>query len=432
MRKAVIALALALMGVLLGASPAWAEGEAVRGTLRHDGEPVANVTIRVFTEDGQPVGEAVSAEDGTWTVEVPGPGTYRVDLDESTLPDGLVVRNRRPSLTPRVNLGNSSNVIFPLGTQYDTPAPGEEPGQGGSGGSSGGATFNQPVFLTYSGIHFGLIIALAALGLSLIFGTTGLTNFAHGELVTIGAVVAYFFNAAIGLPLIWAALVAVIVGGLFGYLQDLGFWSWLRRRGTGLIAAMIISIGVALILRFLILYLLGGDTRRYTEYVIQTPLQIGPLTVTPKSLITDAVAIVVLVAVSLALVFTRLGKATRAVADNPSLAAASGVAVNSIVRLVWAIGGGLAALAGVILGVEQGVQYQMGQEILLLIFSAVVLGGLGTAWGALLGSLIIGLFIQLSTLWIPGELKFVGALVILVAILLVRPQGLLGRAERVG
>jgi branched-chain amino acid transport system permease protein len=206
----------------------------------------------------------------------------------------------------------------------------------------------------------------------------------------------------------------------------------MRQRGTGLIAMMIISIGVALILRFSYLFFMGGATRRYSEYVIQTPIQIGPLSLVPRTLISDAVALVVLVAVSLALIFTRMGKATRAVADNPSLAAASGVPVNFVVRLVWAVGAGLAALAGVIFAIDQGVVYSMGDEILLLIFAAVVLGGLGTAFGALFGALIIGLFIQLSTLWIPTELKFVGALAVLILILLVRPQGLLGQRERIG
>jgi len=146
----------------------------------------------------------------------------------------------------------------------------------------------------------------------------------------------------------------------------------------------------------------------------------------------DAVAILVLVAVSLALVLTRLGKATRAVSTNPSLAAASGINVDGIIRLVWTIGGALAALSGVMLGLFQGVNYQMGFQILLLVFAAVTLGGLGTAFGALIGSLVIGLATQLSTLWIPTELKNVGALAVLIVIILVRPQGVLGRRERIG
>jgi branched-chain amino acid transport system permease protein len=439
LRRAVIAFALILagVGVLFSAAPAWAEGEGVQGTLRLDGEPVAGVTINVFTEGGAPIGTATSAEDGTWSVPVPGPGVYRVELDQSTLPPGVVVRNNRPTLTPTVHPSLVANVLFPLGTgATGPPDPGETggppvqpPGEGTSGGL---ARLEQAARLFYSGIHFGLIIALAALGLSLIFGTTGLTNFAHGELVTFGAVIGYLINVVMGLPVLWAAVLAVALGAAFGYAQDRAFWSWLRRRGTGLIAMMIISIGVAMMLRFSYLFFIGGETRRYTEYVIQNPIEIGPLAIVPRTLISDAIALVVLVMVSLALVFTRLGKATRAVADNPSLAAASGVPVNRVVRLVWAMGSALAALAGIIFAIDQGVVFSLGEEILLLIFAAVVLGGLGTAFGALFGALIIGVFIQLSTLWIPTELKYVGALAVLIVILLVRPQGLLGQRERIG
>jgi branched-chain amino acid transport system permease protein len=195
---------------------------------------------------------------------------------------------------------------------------------------------------------------------------------------------------------------------------------------------MIISIGVALILRYVYLWAFDGSTQQFAQYVAQPGIDLGPISVAPKNLIMDGIAIIVLIAVSLALVMTRLGKATRAVSTNPSLAAASGISVDAIIRLVWAIGGALAALSGVMLGLFQGVNYQMGFQILLLVFAAVTLGGLGTAFGALLGSLVVGLATQLSTLWIPTELKNVGALVVLILIILVRPQGILGRRERIG
>jgi neutral amino acid transport system permease protein len=260
----------------------------------------------------------------------------------------------------------------------------------------------------------------------------GLTNFAHGELVTFGALMAFIFNVYAGLPVVVAALIAVVLGGLFGWVQDRVFWGWLRSRRTGLIGMMIISIGLALTLRYISLYWFGGETRQYTSYVAQPGIDLGPIAVAPKNLIMDAVAIVVLLVVSLALVMTRLGKATRAVSTNPALAAASGINVDAIIRLVWTIGGALAALSGVMLGLFQGINYQMGFQILLLVFAAVTLGGLGTAFGALLGSLVIGLATQLSTLWIPTELKNVGALAVLIVIILVRPQGVLGRRERIG
>jgi neutral amino acid transport system permease protein len=229
-----------------------------------------------------------------------------------------------------------------------------------------------------------------------------------------------------------SGLISVIIGAAVGYLQDRTFWGWLRKRRTNLVTMMIISIGLSLSLRYVFLYFFGGESRAYAEYNAQPGVQYGPFLIAPKNLICDVIAIVALVAVSWALVGTRLGKATRAVADNPALAAASGINVDRIIRLVWTIGGGLAALSGVILGAFQNVGFGMGFQILLLVFAAVTLGGFGTAWGALLGSLVIGLFIQFSTLWIPTELKTVGALAVLIVILLFRPQGILGRRVRIG
>ena len=145
-----------------------------------------------------------------------------------------------------------------------------------------------------------------------------------------------------------------------------------------------------------------------------------------------AISIVVLMVVILSLIGTRIGKATRAVADNPALAAASGIDVDRVIRVVWVAGATLAGLAGILLALAQGVNFQMGFQILLLIFAAVTLGGLGTAYGALVGSLVVGVFISVITLWVPVELKNLGALGVLIVILLVRPQGILGRAQRVG
>ncbi|BCY06685.1 branched-chain amino acid ABC transporter permease [Actinoplanes sp. L3-i22] len=380
--------------------------------------------INVSDESGNSAGTSTSAADGKWSVAVKGPGTYKVDLDTTTLPQGVTVTNGRPSLTLTVFEGAARNVLFPLGA---ATAPGSKPAD--SGGSS---TADRVFDLIYTGIHFGLIIALAALGLSLIFGTMGLTNFAHGELISFGALGCFFLNVKLGLPLIPSAILAVVLGGAFGYFQDRVFWGWLRNRRTGLIGMMIISIGMALVLRYVYLYFFGGDTRQYTEYVAQPGMDLGVISVAPKNLLMDGVAIVVLVVVSLALTKTRLGKATRAVSTNPSLAAASGISVDAIIRLVWTIGGALAALSGVMLALFQGVNYQMGFQILLLVFAAVTLGGLGTAFGALIGSLVVGLATQLSTLWIPTELKNVGALVVLIVIILFRPQGILGRRERIG
>jgi neutral amino acid transport system permease protein len=419
----ITAFLASLMFVLgTGVTSAWADGEGLQGTLINGNQPVAGVSIKVSGQDGQVIGQTKSGADGKWAVSVPSAGTYKVDLDVATLPQGLVLLNNRPSLTLQVFKGSPRTALFPVGAKAAESKT----------SNSTPSRFDRVPDLAYTGIHIGLIIALAALGLSLIFGTMGLTNFAHGELITFGALMAFIFNVYTGLPVLVAGVVAVVLGGAFGWLQDRFFWGWLRQRRAGLIGMMIVSIGLALALRYITLYWFGGETQQYTQYVAQPGIDIGPIAVAPKNLWMDLIAIVVLVAVSLALVMTRLGKATRAVSTNPSLAAASGINVDRIIRLVWTIGGALAALSGVMLGVFQGVNYQMGFQILLLVFAAVTLGGLGTAFGALLGSLVIGLATQLSTLWIPTELKNVGALGVLIVVILVRPQGILGRRERIG
>ena len=129
---------------------------------------------------------------------------------------------------------------------------------------------------------------------------------------------------------------------------------------------------------------------------------------------------------------TKIGKAMRAVADNRDLAASSGINVDRVILIVWALGGALATLGGVLLGLSDNVQWDMGFRLLLLMFAGVTLGGLGTAYGALIGSLVVGVFVQMSTLIIPSDIKYVGGLLLLIVILVIRPQGILGSRVRVG
>ncbi|MGH3497714.1 MAG: ABC transporter permease subunit [Nocardioidaceae bacterium] len=394
------------------------------------GTPVPGVKITVTAQDGKEIGSGVTNAQGKVSIAVPSSGTFVTKIDVSTLPKGTFLTNAKDVEHTVQMFGFDSNVLFPIGP--DTRKTTSE--------------LDQAIALAVSGLKFGLIIALASLGLSLIFGTTGLVNFAHGELVTLGGLAAYFFNQVLPigvssvpllvvgghLSVIAAGVVAVVVCAGLGWFQDVGFWRQLRRRGTGNLAMMIISIGMGLLLRNLYQYIFGGESKSYSQYVDQTSRHYGPIELADKELVLMIVAIVVLVLVSIALARTRLGKATRAVSDNASLAASSGINVNGIVSMVWVFGTGLAALSGVLLGVDQQVDYQMGFHILLLVFAAVTLGGLGTIWGAMAGSLIVGIGIEMSTLIIPDELKYIGALGVLVVILVIRPQGLLGRAQRVG
>jgi neutral amino acid transport system permease protein len=227
-------------------------------------------------------------------------------------------------------------------------------------------------------------------------------------------------------------LAAFVVSGAFGWLNDAGLWKPLRRRGTGLVAMMIVSIGLSIFLRNVYQYFAGAQSRNYSQYAAVEPWEIGSVLLTGKELMVVIGGLLVLFATTALLQYTRLGKATRAVADNPALSASTGINVERVISLVWIGGTALAGLSGALLGLTQGFDYQIGFKILLLIFAATVLGGLGTIWGAIVGAFIIGLFTELSTLWLPAEFKFVGALVVLIVVLLIRPQGLLGKAQRVG
>jgi len=393
-------------------------------------KPVSGVKFTIVDDEGKSVGEGTSNDSGVFdislgsAIDVLG-NTYTVKLDKSSLPEGTALRNpKQVALKVTPKLSADVYVTFPIG-------------EANAAGTGKGV---QALQLAVGGLVFALLLAMASLGLSMIFGTTGLTNFAHGELVTFGALVAYGVDRLAGtihvgganITIATAMVVATVASGLFGWFNDRAIWRPLRKRGTGLVAMMVVSIGLSILLRNVYQYLAGASTHQYSQYSSPSPWHWGPVLVTPKDVFIVLFSAVVLVLVTLALQKTKLGKATRAVADNTALSAASGINVDRVISTVWIVGTALAGLSGMLLGMTQGFDYQLGFKILLLIFAATVLGGLGTAWGAIVGSLVIGLFIEVSTLFIPAELKFVGALVVLIVVLLIRPQGLLGKSQRVG
>ena len=194
---------------------------------------------------------------------------------------------------------------------------------------------------------------------------------------------------------------------------------------------MVVSIGLALSARYVVQFFLGGGDV-FFAIGTQDPVSIGPVKLTPRSLSIIGVSFLVLLLVALFLLRARFGKAIRAVSDNPDLASATGINTDRVILIVWLLGGALAGLGGVFYGLEFGVSWDMGNLLLLLMFAAITLGGLGNAFGALLGSLVIGIFVELWAWAATPDLKTVGALIALIVLLLVRPQGLLGRKERLG
>jgi neutral amino acid transport system permease protein len=415
------ALVTVVLGALvLPAAPAAAQqasAELVAGRLIEGGEPVADVRIVITTADGTPVAETRSGADGSWQVELPSAGRYVVILDVDTLPEDVALRDPdRDRIELNVFENARSAAVFALGEAEDR----------------GSQLLGLLAQNTVNGLKFGLIIAMSAIGLSLIFGTTGLVNFAHGDLVTVGAFTAFFLNVTMGVPLLIAAPLAIGLTAVFTGGIDRWLWRPLRKRQTGLIAMLVVSIGLGFMLRHLMLLFFGGSRSTYAQYSLQTARTFGPIRLQPAETIVMGLSVAILIGVGLMLNRTRLGKAMRAVADERDLAESSGIDVERVVLSVWILGGALTATGGIFLGLIESVDYLMGFRLLLLMFAAVILGGLGSAYGAMIGGLVVGLVSEVSTVWFSSQIKYVWSLLVLAIILLVRPQGILGRKERIG
>lgn len=400
--------------LLVGSGVASAAGEAVTGRLLDEGGPVVGVTVAVARE-GETVATASSGPDGRFRVPVPGPATYEVTLEVATLPDGVALADPDRATLPRVEVqaGADKTVVFAFATEVTPDGPSD-------------AERFTALFL--SGIRLGLVIAVAGVGLSLVYSTTGIANLAHGELVTFGALAAWYLNDA-GLPLVLAGAAALVLGAAFGHGLDVVLWRPLRRRGTDPVTVMVITIGLSLLLRNLYLVVFAGAQRPFPDFAIQTPWRAGVVEILPKSVVAMVAAIGLLVLTTLFLGRTRPGTAIRAVGDVADLARASGIDADRTVRHVWVLAAGLAAAGGVLVALGDAVQWDLGLRLLLLMFAAVVLGGLGSVPGAILGGLVIGVASEVATFWIAPDHKTLIALGVLVLALLLAPQGLLGTAR---
>jgi neutral amino acid transport system permease protein len=423
-----VGLFVALVAMAGFHSPAHAEGESIQIQVKDQQRDangktanvaVPGVTVTVLDASGAEIASLVTDDKGIALVEVPGKGDYTVRLDESTLPDGLglsSLNSAEQQITTDSFVTSKRIVNFFTGESQSTTT----------------STTERIAQRLSDGVRLGLIIAMCSVGLSLIFGTTGLTNFAHGEMVTFGAMVAYFFND-LGVHILLAAPMAVVAGGFLGYSADRWGFAKFRARGVGLISQMVITLGLSIAAKNFFLWRFGGRDKPYLNYTNQVGSKIGPITITTRDLIVTILAAIVLVGVALTLQYTRLGKATRAVSDNVDLASSTGIDSSKVIRIIWVAGGALAALGGVFRGLDEQVAWDMGTSLLFLMFAGITLGGLGSAFGALVGGFVVGILVETSTLvGVPTELKAAPALFILILILLVRPQGILGRAQRVG
>jgi len=382
-------------------------------------QPVAGVSITVTSASGAVVGTGVTDATGLISFPVATRDNYVVTLDVASLPNGFAMIDEMKAVA---NIKKDDFTTSVKRTTFFT----------GSSNTSSQTLSDRMIQRAADGLRLGLVIAMCAVGLSLIFGTTGLTNFAHGEMVTFGGLMAFLLNVTMGIPLLIAAPIVVAMGGLFGLALNVFIFGKLRKRGVGLISQLVVSVGLSIVLRNMYLYQFGGRTRPLNDYSAQTVMRLGPTSITPRDLTTAILSLLVLIAVALFIQKSRTGKAIRAVSDNPALASSTGIDTQRIIRIVWFTGGALAALGGIFRGLDEQVGFEMGSRLVFLMFAAITLGGLGSAFGALVGGIMVGIFVEMASLVVPAELKNVPALLILIIVLVVRPQGILGRKQRVG
>ncbi len=290
------------------------------------------------------------------------------------------------------------------------------------------------------GLLNGAMIGLGAIGLTLAYSVLRFANFAHGEFISWGGYIALLAaggigavlgqpndigNLTFGWPLVLALPVAALGAGVLALALDAVLFRRLRQKGSS-ITLVIASFGASLALRSLLEFLFSDDPRYYsTDIAIAMPLGLG-LRASADQLGVLGFALVLMVLMHLVMTRSRLGWSLRAVSENPDLARLAGIDVAAVIRAAWLIGGGLAGVTGVLLGQTVQLRPTMGFDLLLPLFSAAILGGIGSVPGAMLGGLIIGLAEALSVPLIGAEYRAAVAFLVLLAMLLVRPTGLFG------
>ena len=284
-------------------------------------------------------------------------------------------------------------------------------------------------------IGFGLVtasvLAIAAVGLSLQFGITNYVNFAYGDFMALGAFFSYDLNALYAHLNIWIALVfGSLIMGVIAVFINKYLLSPFARKFNKPFYVLIVTFGLSLVILNVIYSFWGANIRSY-----QTPVQqvkhVGPFLLTTNQLIVMVIAIVLMLAIHLVLKTTRLGKSMRAMSDNSSLAMTSGIDTKRITTITWFMSGTLAGLAGTVLGISEGnLTPASGELFLFVIFAAVIVGGVGSIYGAMTGAVIIGLATEVSASFINAAYKLDVAFVILILTLLFRPNGVLARTGK--
>ncbi|MCK9514718.1 MAG: branched-chain amino acid ABC transporter permease [Ottowia sp.] len=299
-----------------------------------------------------------------------------------------------------------------------------------------GTTAEEMLSLTVWGVMLGGIIALGGIGLTLCYGVLKFPNFAHGEFLTLGAYITYgsilvlpqtnpIWRFSFGWELLLGMVLAIIITAVVAIVLDKLLYRRLRMHGSPLVLLAMASLGMEFLLRGIV-YLIWGSNYHFYYSGRANPAMDFPFGVRVQAdqLFVFALAFILVVALYWMLTRTRMGKAMRATADNPDLAQVRGINTERVIAWTWAIGAGLAAVGGVMYGLASQMRPDMGFLLLLPLFAAVIMGGIGSAWGALVGAIIIGVAMQLTSAFLNPTYGPAVAFTLMVLVLLMRPQGL--------
>ena len=298
-----------------------------------------------------------------------------------------------------------------------------------------------------NGLLLGIIISVASVALSLLYGVTRIVNFAHGEIIALGAIMTLFFSnpigsrvlfldrySPLGMNFTFSIIISIIICGIFGGLLEIFLFKPLRKSEVGNIAVLVVTIGLSIFFRHIYLLFATGKVQNFPLDLERRQTYLF-FDMTPRNFQVLIAGLAVMIFIGLFLSYTKIGKAMRAVRDSNELANISGINSDNIILFTWVSSSMLAGLAGIFQAIINDVRYNMGFLILLLIFAGTVLGGIGTSFGAMVGGLLIGIFVQVSVAlpFMEGhtEAKNAVALAIMILILLFRPQGIFGQKERI-
>lgn len=298
-----------------------------------------------------------------------------------------------------------------------------------------------------NGLLLGIIISVASVALSLLYGVTRIVNFAHGEIIALGAIMTLFFSnpidsrvlfldrySPLGMNFTFSIVISIIICGIFGGLLEIFLFKPLRKSEVGNIAVLVVTIGLSIFFRHIYLLFATGKVQNFPLELERRQTYLF-FDMTPRNFQVLIAGLAVMIFIGLFLSYTKIGKAMRAVRDSNELANISGINSDNIILFTWVSSSMLAGLAGIFQAIINDVRYNMGFLILLLIFAGTVLGGIGTSFGAMVGGLLIGIFVQVSVAlpFMEGhtEAKNAVALAIMILILLFRPQGIFGQKERI-